>query len=63
MSIEDLFFSILLGHILYMEYHFGHLYGRTIKPSCQAKIVHTRAVFHLNDRRNVPRNLKRKLHT
>ena len=28
-SFENLFFTILLGQILYMEYPFAHLYGRT----------------------------------
>ena len=55
-SFETLFFTILPGHILYME--FGHSYGRTYKAQLSSKNMHTEASFHLNNRLNAPLNLK-----
>ena len=54
LSFENLFFTILLRHILYMAYPIGQLYGRTNKGQLSSKKRHTEAVFHLNIRRNVP---------
>ena len=52
MSFENLFFTILPGHILYMECPFGHSYGRTCTAQLSSKSRHTEAVFHLNNRRS-----------
>ena len=58
MSFENVFFTILPGHILYMECSFGHSYGRTNKAQLSSKSKRTEAVFHLNNRLNAPLNLK-----
>ena len=60
MTFENLFFTILQGHILYMEYPFEHLYGRTYKTRLSSKNWRTEAVFHLNNKLNVYLNLKEK---
>ena len=57
-SFENLFFTILPGHILYMECPFGHSYGRTYKAQLSSKSRRTESVFHLNNRLNAPLNLK-----
>ena len=57
-SFENLFFTILPGHILYVECPFGHSYGRTYKAQLSSKSRRTEAVFHLNNRLNSPLNLK-----
>ena len=57
-SIENLFFIILPGHILYMECPFGHSYGGTYKAHLSSKSRRTEAVFHLNNRLNAPLKLK-----
>ena len=57
-SFENLFFTILPGHILYMECPFGHLYVRTYKAQLSSNSRRTEAVFHLNNRLNAPQNLK-----
>ena len=60
-SFENLCFTILPGHILYMEGAFWHSYGRTYKAQLSSKSMRTEAVFHLNMRLNAPLNLKRHL--
>ena len=60
MNFENLFFTILLGHILYMEYPFEHLYDKTYKAQLPSKNSRIEAVFHLNNRLNVTLNLKGK---
>ena len=57
-SFENVFFTILPGHILYMECLFGHSYGRTYKAQLSSKSRRTEAVFHLINRLNAPLNLK-----
>ena len=37
MSFENLFFTIRLEHILYMEYLFGYVYGKTHKAQLSSK--------------------------
>ena len=59
-SFENLFFTILPGHILYMEGAFWHSYGRTYKVQLSSKSMGKEAVFHLNSRLNAPLNLKKK---
>ena len=56
---ENLFFTILPGHILYIECLFGHSYGRTYKTLLSSKSRCTEAVFHLNNRLNAAVNLKK----
>ena len=55
---ENLFFTILPGHILYMGCSFGHSYGKTYKAQLSSKSRRKEAVFHLNIRLNAPLNLK-----
>ena len=62
-SFENSFFTILPGHILYMEVAFWHSYGRTYKAQLSSKSMRTEAVFHLSSRLNAPLNLKRHLNT
>ena len=62
-SFEYLFFTILPGHILYIEGTFWHSYGRTYKAQLSSKIMRTEAGFHLNSSLNAPLNLKRHLNT
>ena len=57
-SFENLFFTILPGHILYMECTFGNAYGRTYKAQLSSKSRDEGAVCHLNNRPNAPLNLK-----
>ena len=57
-SLENLFITILPGHILYMECPIGHPYGRTYKAQLSSKSRHTEDVFHLNNRLDAPLNLK-----
>ena len=57
-SFENLFFTVLPGHILYIECPFGHSYDRTYKAQLSSKSRRTDAVFHLNNRPNAPLNLK-----
>ena len=57
-SFENLFFTILPGHILYMECPFGHSYGRTYIAQLSSESRRTEVVFHLNNRLNTPLNLK-----
>ena len=57
-SFENLFFTILLGHILYMKYPFGHSYARTYKAQFTSKNGHTEDVFHLDNKMNAPLYLK-----
>ena len=57
-SFENLFFTILPGHILYVEYPFGHSYCRTYKAQLSSKSRCTEAVFPLHNRLNAPLNLK-----
>ena len=58
-SFENLFFTILPGHILYIECPFWHSYGRTYKAQLSSKSKRTEAVFYLNNRLNAPLNLKK----
>ena len=53
-SVENVFFTILPGHILYMECPFG----RTYKAQLSSKSRRTEAVFNLNNRLNAPLNIK-----
>ena len=62
-SFENLFFTTLPGHILYMEGAFWHSYSRTYKAQMSSKSMRTEAVFHLNSRLNSPLNLKRHFNT
>ena len=62
-SFENLFFTILPGHILYMEGAFWHSYGRTYKAQLSSKSMCIEAVFHLNSRLNASLNLKRHSNT
>ena len=55
---ENVFFTILPRHILYMVYPFGHLYGRTYQAQLPSKHMRTETVLHLIDSLNVPLNLK-----
>ena len=55
---EPWFFTIVPGYILYMEYPFGHLHGRTYLAHMSSKNRCTEAVVHLNNRVNAPLNLK-----
>ena len=55
-SFENLFFTIPPGHILYMEYPFRHSYGRTCEAKLSSKHMRIKAVFHLNNRLNIPLN-------
>ena len=57
-SFENLVFTILPGHILYMECPFGHLYGRTYIAQLSSKNRCKEAFFHLNNRLNAPLNLQ-----
>ena len=57
-SFENLFFIIILGHILYTKCPFGHSYDRTYKAQLSSKSRRTKAVFLLNNRLNAPLNLK-----
>ena len=57
-SFGNLFFTILPGHILYMECPYSHSYGRTYKAQLSSKSKRTEAVFHLNNRLNALLNLK-----
>ena len=62
MSSENLFFTILPGHIYTWSTHLGTCMVELIKPSCQAKNRRIEAVFHLNNTVNVSLNFKKKLH-
>ena len=62
-SFENLFFTILHGHILYMECLIGHPCGRTYRAQLSSKSRHTEDVFHLNNTLDAPLNLKRNLIT
>ena len=55
---ENLFFTILPGHILYMECPFGHSCGRTYKAQLSSKSRRTEAVFQMDNRLNAPLNFK-----
>ena len=57
-SFENAFFTILPGHILYMEFPFEHSYGRTYLVHLSSKHKRKEAVLHLNDGMNVLLNLK-----
>ena len=57
-SFENLFFTILPGHILYMECPFGHSNGTTYKVQLSSKNRRAKAVFHLNNRLTAPLNFK-----
>ena len=57
-SFENLFFTILPGHILYMECPFGHSNGTTYKAQFSSEKWRTEAVFHLNNRLTAPLNFK-----
>ena len=58
MSFENAFFTILSGHILYMEYPFGHSYGRTYYAHLPSKHKRKETVLRLNNGMNVLLNLK-----
>ena len=60
---DNLFFTILPGHILYIECPFGHSYGRTYKTQLSSKSRRTEAVFHLNNRLNASVNLNKFEHS
>ena len=62
MSFENLFFTILPGNILYMEYPFGHLYGRTYSAQLSSNSRRTEAVFHLNNILIIPLNINEIAH-
>ena len=55
---EYLFFTILPGHILYMECPFVHSYGIPYKAQLSNKSMRTYAVLFLNNRLNAPLNLE-----
>ena len=55
---ENLFFNILLGHILYMDAYLGILRVELIKSSSQAKTGAQKRAFYLNNKLNVPPNIK-----
>ena len=57
-SFENLSFTILPRHNLYMECSFGHSYGRIYKAQLSSKSRRTEAVFHLNNGLNAALNLK-----
>ena len=57
MSFENLFFTVLPWHILYMGYPFGHLYVRSYLAQLSSKNRRTEAVVHLNNRLNVSLDL------
>ena len=57
-SFENLCFTILPGHILYMECPIGHPCGGTYKAQLSSKSRRTEDVFHLNNRLDAPLNLK-----
>ena len=57
-SFDNVFVTILPGHILYVECPFGHSYGRTYKAQLSSNSRRTEAVFHLNNRLNSPLNIK-----
>ena len=54
---ENVFFKILLGHILYMDAYLGILMVELIKPNSQAK-AGAQKRFYLNNRLNAPLNIK-----
>ena len=56
--LKKMFFTILPGHILYMERPFVHSYDRIYKAQLSSKSRGTETVFHLNNRLNAPLNLK-----
>ena len=58
MSFDNLFFHYSSRTHLYMEYPFGYLHGRTYLAQLSSKNRRTEADFHLNNRLNVPLNLK-----
>ena len=58
---KNLLFTILTGHILYIECPLGHPYGRTYKAQLSRDSRRTEAVFHLNDRLNAPLSLKERI--
>ena len=60
-SFENVFFIIIPRHILNMRYPFVHMYRRTYKAQFPSKNRHTKAVSLLNNRLNVPLNLKENL--
>ena len=55
---ENLFFTILPGHILYMEFPFVHSYAILYKAQLSSKSMRTDAVLHLNNKLNAPLNLE-----
>ena len=61
-SFENVFFTILPGHILYVECPFSmfrHLYGRTYYAQLSSQNRRTESFFfHLNNILNVPLNFK-----
>ena len=57
-SFANLFFTILPGHIVYMECPFGHSYGKTFKAKLSSESRRIESVFHLNNRLNAPLNLR-----
>ena len=56
-SFENLFFTILPGHILYMECTFGNSYGRTYKAQLSSKSRGIKAVLCSSKLKNFKRNL------
>ena len=58
MSFGNLLFAFLQGQILYMEYPFWHLYGRTYKAQLSSKIRCLEAGFHLDKSLDAPLILK-----
>ena len=57
-SFGNLLFAFLQRQILYMEYPFWHLYGRTYKAQLSSEIGCLEAGFHLNKSLNAPLILK-----
>ena len=55
-SFENLFFTILPGHVLYMECPFGHLYGRTYKAQLSSKSMCTEAVTECSSKLKINLN-------
>ena len=58
-SFQNLFSTILPGHILYMKCLYGHSHGRTCKSQLVNKSRRTEADFHLKNKLNAPLNLKK----
>ena len=59
MPLRELFFIFLAGQIIYMEYPWGTYRVKLQNPFVKKKQV-LRSFFHLNNRLNVPLNLKEK---